>query len=74
MATSAKDLAWAVVGFFGLALIGVKLGGLFDLNLLWLYAVAAGLALVAVVEYLVRRRGARPPDVSQGGARAAGTE
>jgi len=36
--------------------------------------VAAGLALVAVVEYLVQRRAARPPDVSQGGTRAAGTE
>jgi len=74
MATSGKDLAWAVVGFFGLALIGVKLSGLFDVNLLWLYAVAAVLALVAVVEYLARRRGTRPPNASQGRARAADTE
>jgi uncharacterized membrane protein YdjX (TVP38/TMEM64 family) len=54
-----KHLILTVVGFFGLALIAVKVGGLFGLDLLWLYAVAAVLAGATVGERVYRRRRGR---------------
>ena len=56
---SRGDLAWAFVAVFALALIGVKVGNLFDLHLPWLYAVAAG-ANVGIVSVHVSRQRRRP--------------
>ncbi len=59
--TSRGDLVWVLVAVFALALIGVKVGSLFDLHLPWLYAVAAG-ANVGIVSARAsrQRRRTRP--------------
>ncbi len=40
--SSRGDVVWVLVAVLALAVIGVKVGNLFDLHLPWLYAVAAG--------------------------------
>ena len=59
--SSRGDVVWVFVAVFALALIGVKVGNLFDLHLPWLYAVAAG-ANVGIVSVHVsrQRRRTRP--------------
>ena len=61
--TSRGDLVWVFVAVFALALIGVKVGNLFDLHLPWLYAVAAGANVGIVSAHMSRqRRGTRPAE------------
>jgi hypothetical protein len=67
--SSRGDVVWVFVAVFALALIGVKVGNLFDLHLPWLYAVAAG-ANVGIVSVHVsrQRRRTRPLDRPRGSA------
>ncbi len=61
MTSSRGDVVWVLVAVLALAVIGVKVGNLFDLHLPWLYAVAAG-ANVGIVSVHVsrQRRRTRP--------------
>ena len=67
--TSRGDLVWVFVAVFALALIGVKVGNLFDLHLPWLYAVAAGANVGIVSVHASRQRRRTRPT---GGATQAG--
>jgi hypothetical protein len=71
-ATSSRgDPVWVFVAVFALALIGAKVGNLFDLHLPWLYAVAAG-ANVGIVSVHVSRQRRRTRPTGQ--ATRAGAE
>jgi hypothetical protein len=50
------DLAWVLTGVISLAVIGVKVGHLLDLDLRWTYAVTAAVYVTIVSAWASRRR------------------
>jgi membrane protein implicated in regulation of membrane protease activity len=57
-----RELVSTLVTVFVLALVAVKVGNLFDLQLHWLYAVAAFVNVAIVGTWASRRRRRQAPD------------